>query len=38
MDYCGEVGIPMARILTELELLDDVTGLLPGYCFHTFRH
>ena len=28
---CGEVGVPMARILTELKPPDDVTGLLLGY-------
>ena len=27
----------MARILTELKPPDDVTGLLLGYHFHTFR-
>ena len=34
---CGEVGVPMARILTELKPPEDVTGLLLGYHFHTFR-
>ena len=28
----------MARILTELKPPDDVTGILLGYRFHTFRH
>ena len=36
-EKCGKVGVPMARILTELKLPDDVTGLLLGYQFHTFR-
>ena len=33
---CREVGVPMARIFTELKPPDDVTGLLLGYRFHPF--
>jgi len=31
---CGEDGVPRVRILTELEALDDVRGLLLGYGFN----
>ena len=37
LGVCGEVGVPVARTLTELKPPDDVTGLLLGYCFHNFR-